>query len=298
MKRRERHQHPKDKSQRSHAEHRPPPVVSRPESGPLFVLDRTAVREIDRLAVLEFGIPSILLMENAARHVADVALEWVEEIDRPRVIIVCGHGHNGGDGLAVARHLSNAGLDVSVVLTSDESRFDGDAGVNLGIIKRMGLAVHVLDRNDAEGSLTRIAEVRGGVHLVVDAVLGTGLDRPVTGLLAGVVAAMNGMRAKGATVLAVDIPSGVDADTGEPLGAWVQADVTVTFVGLKPGFLTGVGRDSVGEVVVADIGAPRGLVERLGRRLPMLSAARRLSEHLIRLRPPPAPKKRRRRPPS
>jgi len=297
VKRRPTHKHAKSRTSAMEREGAPPPIAARPDSGPLFIMDRDAIREIDRLAVAEFGVPSILLMENAARHVSDVALEWVEEIDRPRVLVVCGHGHNGGDGLAVARHLSNAGLDVSLALTEPEERFVGDAAVHYRVARRMGLPMHTLDRRDARGDLKRMGELRGGMHLVVDAVLGTGLDRPVVGHLGATIDGITALREAGAIVLAVDLPSGMDADTGEALGRAVMAEVTVTFVGLKPGFLTPSGRLHVGEVVVADIGAPRGLIERLGKKLSPALGARRLSDHRSRLRPPPPPKPRRRRRP-
>jgi len=249
------------------------------DAPPLYVLSRDAARRLDEAASQEFLVPSILLMENAARHVADVALELVEDVDRPGALIVCGPGNNGGDGLAAARHLHNAGLHVGLLLAGPASACAGDPGVQLAIVSRMGLRPAEMDLRDPAASLARACEALPRLDLIVDAVLGTGLQRPVIEPLASLLEAMNrragprsdARRASGdapsARMLAVDVPSGLDADTGEPLGVAVAADVTVTFVGIKPGFLRLESQAWVGEVVVADIGAPRELVERFGTRI-------------------------------
>lgn len=263
-------------------------VRRKPEDhGPLFLLNREASRALDRLAHDEFGIPSIVLMENASRHVADVALDALEDVDDPSITVVCGPGHNGGDGLAAARHLSNAGVRVTIALAADPARLAGDAAAHLGIVRRMGLPI----REIAPGAAS--PDVFSGSHLIIDALLGTGLDRPVQAALAEMILAVNAARAAGALVLAVDLPSGLDADSGKVLGAAVHADLTVTFCGLKPCFLSIEGQALVGEVVVADIGAPRVLIERLGKRLPPLGTGRRLAELRGHMRPPPPPRRRR-----
>ncbi len=211
----------------------------------VFVLSRREVRELDRRAIERVAIPSIVLMENAARNATDVAVEMLEGSGGRRVLVVCGRGNNGGDGLAMARHLHNAGADVRVALVGAATGLSPDAKVHWTIVGRMGLRRGVLGRG-------RIAR---------------GLERPVEGAAREAIGAMNGLRARGCAVLGVDLPSGMDCDLGVALGAAVRADVTVTFAGLKPGFLTPAGRALAGRVVVADIGAPAELAESLGRRL-------------------------------
>lgn len=239
--------------------------MTKKSANSVFVLNRRQVRELDRRATERFGIPSIVLMENAARNATDVAIEMLESFGGRRVLIVCGRGNNGGDGLAMARHLHNAGADAAVALVGKPDGLAVDAAAHWGIVGRMGLDRVIVRTGRALRDLRRVG---GGVpDLVVDALLGTGLDREVEGLAREAVEAMNEMRKRGAAVLAVDVPSGMDCDRGEALGAGVRADVTVTFAGLKPGFLTARGRALAGRVVVADIGAPAELLESLGTRI-------------------------------
>ncbi len=242
----------------------------------VFVFSREAVREVDRRAVEEFGIPSIVLMENAAIHLADAVLNVLEDEDQEdgAVLIVAGTGNNGGDGLAAARHLANAGVPVHIVLAGAPEKARGDAATNLRIVQAMALPLTVVDEADAAGSLARVAG-KVSPAVLVDALFGTGLTGPVRGAAGALIAAINRIRADGVTVIAADLPSGLDAETGEALaetddggpGA-VQADVTVTFVGLKRGFLTLAAQGHVGDIMVADIGAPVELVASLGEELP------------------------------
>ncbi|MBL8761581.1 MAG: NAD(P)H-hydrate epimerase [Phycisphaerae bacterium] len=233
---------------------REPGRDSGPGSGAVYLVTREACRTIDRLAAGEFAMPSMVLMENAARHAADIALEMVEPIDEPSVVIVCGPGNNGGDGLAMARHLSNAGCDVRCVLTHPPVDFRGDAALQLEIVRRM----KIVCTND----MTQIGA--RGADLVVDAVLGTGLDREIAGAALAAVVEINRAGERGSRVLAVDVPTGLDCDRGVALGAAVRANVTVSFVGIKAGFAELSAQEFVGDVVVADIGAPRELIERFG----------------------------------
>ncbi len=218
-----------------------------------YILDRESVRAVDRAAVEEYGIPGIVLMENAARGLADHALRMLAEAPTspPAALIVCGSGNNGGDGYALGRHLHNASIK-TVFVKLGESRSGTDAAINREICRKMGLR---------EVPLDDIAS-HADADLIVDAVFGTGLDRPVTGPAAQAIEWINGASAP---VLAVDVPSGLDCDTGESLGTIVRADCTVTFVAKKPGLITAAAKEYVGKVVVADIGAPIELVQRLGR---------------------------------
>jgi NAD(P)H-hydrate epimerase len=235
------------------------------EAQELFVYSRAAVREVDRLAVSEYGIPSIVLMENAAFHLADIAQGLTEETTAPHVLIFCGPGNNGGDGLALARHLHNAGAEVEILLAAPVSEYKGDAATNLKIVMSMDLPMVRL-AEEAPGEASRTVD-RFAPDLVVDALLGTGITTPVKEPIAGLIGWVNSLGRKGITVMAVDIPSGLDCDSGEPLGSAVQADVTVSFVGLKKGFTSLTAQGYIGEVVVVDIGAPRELCQRLGTRL-------------------------------
>lgn len=228
--------------------------------GPVFT--RASIRELDRLALVEFGIPSILLIENAAIRIAEFAAGVMP--DGCGVLVSCGPGNNGGDGLAAARHLANAGYQVSTVLAVARDRVQGDAAVNLRIAEAMGLKVF-------EGVDQATASLgAAGPALVIDALLGTGLDRPVREPLRELIETVNGLGRAGVRVLSVDLPSGMNADTGLSAGgqdgATVRATWTVTLVGAKAGFAAPGAAEYLGEVWVADIGVPRPLVERLRMR--------------------------------
>lgn len=233
----------------------------------VYVLDRRAARRIDNDATERYGIPSVLLMENAARHLADVALEMAQGLGAPGILVVCGPGNNGGDGWGAARHLHNAGARVHVLSTIEPGRLVGDSEINAGIVARMGLPVEVLDSGDAAGAAERAGARLERADLIIDAIFGTGLDRPVDERIGALITWINGQRKNGCAVISADLPSGLDADSGEPLGVAVRADVTVTFAGLKAGFTALAAQGYIGDVVVADIGVPRELVESLGKRL-------------------------------
>jgi NAD(P)H-hydrate epimerase len=213
-----------------------------------MALTRQAVREIDRRAIEEFGIPGIVLMENAGRNAAEL-LRDLNPL-RLRVAIACGPGNNGGDGFVMARHLDRLGLTVNVYLFADPKSLSPDAAVNYRIVERMGLPITIMP--------TPSASLFQGFGWVVDALFGTGLTRAPATPFDAVIAAIN---RSGAQILAVDVPSGLDCDTGKPLGAAVRAHHTVTFVGMKEGFLYPEARPYVGEVHFADIGAPRRLID-------------------------------------
>lgn len=211
-------------------------------------LTRAAVRELDRRAIDEFGIPGIVLMENAGRNCAEILHHLNPH--RLRVAIVCGPGNNGGDGFVIARHLDRLGVSVNVWVTADPTQLPADAKTNFCIIERMKLPVNISPAITVE-TLQRFG-------WVVDALFGTGLTRALESPYDAIVDAIN---SSGAQVLAVDIPSGLDCDTGRLLGSTVRAQHTVTFVGMKSGFMNAAARPYVGKVHFADIGAPRSLVD-------------------------------------
>lgn len=215
-------------------------------------LTRQQVREVDRRAIEEFGVPGIVLMENASRNAARVAMRMLAGREKS-ALILCGGGNNGGDGLAMARHLHNCRVDVTIACTVSPEAYQGDAGINARIVRAMKLPIF-------PATAEFVASWQGG--LVVDAIFGTGLSRPGDEAFAAIVGAVE---KSALPVLAVDVPSGLDCDTGLPLGAAMKADVTVTFVARKRGFANPASGEYTGRVVVADIGAPGELVEQIAR---------------------------------
>jgi NAD(P)H-hydrate epimerase len=239
----------------------------------VFVFSRRQVRELDRLATTEFAIPSILLMENAARGISGVILDGLQGLPHPTALVVCGPGNNGGDGLAIARHLHNRGVDVAIVLAAAEGAYAADALTNLTICRKMGLPIVEGSKAPSTAIDEALARV-GDPDVIVDALLGTGLDRPAAGPTAELIGRINALKAAGSSVVAVDVPSGLDCDTGEPAvdaagtpGPAVTADLTVVLAGVKAGFLAMNAQKYVGELIVVDIGAPTELLRRLGHPL-------------------------------
>ncbi len=222
-------------------------------------LTREQVRELDRRAIEAYGIPGVVLMENAAAAIEEVVLTCLGDLPADSsVLVLCGPGNNGGDGLALARRLQNRAVPVEVFLTADDERYAGDAAVMLHIVRCMGISCSVLDLEDVE----RVLPADPKQTLIVDALLGTGLDRPVRAGVSEVVAWVKRARNAGAFVVAVDVPSGLDADSGEVLGVAVQADVTVTLAAMKPGLT--LAPEIVGRVEVGDIGVPTALLDEVG----------------------------------
>jgi NAD(P)H-hydrate epimerase len=213
-------------------------------------LTRQQVREVDRRAIEIYGVPGIVLMENAARGAVEVAWEMLER-RAENVTIVCGGGNNGGDGLAIARHLHNRGVNVQLLLAVDPEKYAGDAAINWRIVRAMGIEVGGVDQ--AAELLSPFAS-----SLIIDALFGTGLTEAPRGDSQGVIERMNGSEVP---ILAVDLPSGLDCDSGEPLGACVRATKTVTFVAEKVGFANPESRRYTGDIAVADIGCPRELID-------------------------------------
>jgi NAD(P)H-hydrate epimerase len=215
-------------------------------------LSREEVRTIDRRAIEEFGVPGIVLMENAGRGAAEVLRSLGVT---GSVVICCGKGNNGGDGFVIARHLDNAGVPVRVLLFCRPEELAGDAAIAYQIITRSGLDIVTVAMQPLDEAALRDALV--AAEWVVDALFGTGLSGPVRAPFDQVIAAIN---ASPARILAVDIPSGLDCDTGAPLGIAVRAHHTVTFVARKKGFANSASGEWLGQVHVVGIGAPRILL--------------------------------------
>lgn len=255
-------------------------------------LTREQVRALDRRAIDEYGIPSILLMENAARACADEAervlridgvsramaklrqpgskddiprnveeLErWKEKLHRATapVLVLCGPGNNGGDGFAIARTLLNRGHAVRTFYAGELSELEKagqDVQANVRLLR--GLDTEIL----ALGTAAQIKAARDDFNqtpLIIDALFGTGLTRTIEDPYRAVIEAANDAEC---AKLAVDIPSGLDADNGNVLGVCFRAESTVTFVAEKPGFHEGAGPSFCGQVTVAEIGIPRAYIE-------------------------------------
>ncbi len=203
------------------------------------------VREIERLAVEEAGLPGAELMDRAGTAAYRALVRRWPEVRR--VTVVCGAGNNGGDGFVVARRAREAGCAVRVLLVGAPGRLGRDASAMLDAMRGTGLECEPFS-----------APVLAGV--VVDALFGIGLSRPVGGAAAAAIDAMN---AAGAPILAVDVPSGIDADTGSARGAAVRASLTVTFLAPKRGLLTGAGPDHCGCVECDTLGVPPSLLDRV-----------------------------------
>jgi NAD(P)H-hydrate epimerase len=214
-------------------------------------LSRDQIREVERRAIEEYGVPEIVLMENAGRDAAELLIELGS---KGLVTICCGRGNNGGDGLVIARHLDNRGLPVHVVqLGKPETPA---AKTNYQIVRRSGLPLTLLELTGPIADQFR--NLIAPAEWVVDALFGTGLRGPLRSPFDQAVMAIN---ARTALVLAVDIPSGLDCDTGIHDGACVRADYTATFVAPKKGFDVPEAAAWLGQVHVLDIGAPRRCLE-------------------------------------
>jgi NAD(P)H-hydrate epimerase len=259
------------------------------------VLTRDQVRRVDALAIERYGMSGLVLMENAGRGAVDallafdpsllngsnspptgpprgpgsaaerlptsnpegVALQLAANPERqaaPQVVILCGKGNNAGDGFVIARHLEIRGVAVRVLLLAPPNELTGDAKANFAILQHADVPIVDVSVGSLESHLNQYA---AGAAWLVDALLGTGATGEPREPYA---AAIRWMNAQPARRLAVDLPSGLDCDTGEPANATVRADLTATFVAAKPGFLTVQAKPYVGELRIIDIGVPPRLV--------------------------------------
>lgn len=218
---------------------------------PNRTLTRTQVRDIDRRAIEEYGLAGVVLMENAGRGAVDVLCR--RGCSGP-VVICAGKGNNGGDGFVMARHLAILGIDMQVILCCPPDQLQGDAAINYRVLQRAGIAGRVLG---IEVTAAELDTVLAGADWIVDALLGTGTQGVIRDPYAAVIAAIN---RSGQRVLAVDLPSGMDCDTGQPCGICIRATVTATFVARKPGFDAEGAGLLTGAVEVVDIGVPPQLL--------------------------------------
>jgi len=220
------------------------------------ILTASQMQRIDRLTTERYGVPSLTLMENAGRRMVEFLSERFAPLERQRIAILCGRGNNGGDGLVVARMLREQGLRPRVLLFADPGKVSGDAAANLGRLADSGMP-EVVSSLDAWQPIKAGLE---GTTLLVDALLGTGLTKPLGGMLLQVVREVNAELAS-AQVVAVDLPSGISADSGELTGEYMRADFSVTFTAPKIAHVFPPAGECVGKWVVRQIGTPPEALE-------------------------------------
>lgn len=233
-----------------------------------LVLTREQVRRVDAIAIERYGISGLVLMENAGRGAVKALLAFDAALGEgsspegraprlagePAVAILCGKGNNAGDGFVIARHLEIRGVAVRVMLLAAASELAGDALANYAILQKCD--VPIVDVSQGDGTALLDEHARGAVWLV-DALLGTGATGEPREPFA---TAIRWMNAQPARRLAIDVPSGLDCDSGVAAATTVRADLTVTFAAAKPGLLVSQAAAYVGELIVADIGVPPRLV--------------------------------------
>jgi hydroxyethylthiazole kinase-like uncharacterized protein yjeF len=218
-----------------------------------IVLNAAEMAQIDRTTIEEIQIPGVVLMENAGRGVVTEIVNFLGNVTGKQILIFCGKGNNGGDGYVIARHLYNQGARVAVFLAGEKDKIKGDALINLKILENMGIEINEI------ASLGQIP-VFPHIDLVVDALLGTGVTGPVVGFLAELIDFMNRLSVP---IISVDLPSGMETDTGAVCGACIKAEMTVTMAHLKTGLLFSPARDLAGKIVVVDISVPPAVSARL-----------------------------------
>jgi len=230
------------------------------------VLNAAQMREADRRTIQDIGIPSLVLMENAGRQAVAAMEAAFADLTERRVAVLCGRGNNGGDGFVVARTLIQRGVDVSVFLIGQVSEVRGDARTNLEVLGRLGLTV--VEISDSQAWELHFSEI-SDCTLIVDAIFGTGLNAPIAGLLETVVADVN---ASGIPVVAIDLPSGLSADSHEPIGDSIDAAMTVTLAAPKLALVLPPSETRAGDIVIADIGIPSEVIDTLdGPRVELLT---------------------------
>lgn len=226
----------------------------------MYLVTAREMREMDRLTIESFGLPGRLLMETAGRGAVDFFLETFQDCSGKRVGVMAGRGNNGGDGFVMARHLAESGMRVTVFLLAKKTDVKGDAAANLELLAPLGIPV--VELPDSETFRRYAAELRHQ-GIWIDAILGTGLNAEVTTYFKEVITFIN---ESAKPVFCVDIPSGLDADTGRPLGICIRGTATATFGFPKIGHLSHPGISHTGRLKVVDIGIPNIISQQVGPR--------------------------------
>ncbi|MCH9757079.1 MAG: NAD(P)H-hydrate epimerase [Gammaproteobacteria bacterium] len=216
-----------------------------------LILSRNQAKALDKLAMEDYGIPGIVLMENAGRGIVDRFLMYQPH---GNITICCGKGNNGGDGFVVARYLSEAHYQVHILLFADPSEITGDAKINYDIIVKLGVPITIVSEEKTQAMMPVLTDA----DWIIDALFGTGLQGVVQAPFDEVIRLINHANKK---VLSIDIPSGLDCDTGKPLGVAIKAHVTVSMVGFKKGFCNVESKTYLGKIDTVDIGIPNILIQ-------------------------------------
>jgi hydroxyethylthiazole kinase-like uncharacterized protein yjeF len=211
-----------------------------------IVLNASEMAQVDRTTIEDIQIPGVVLMENAGCGVVEEIERFLGDVFDKQFVIFCGKGNNGGDGYVIARHLYNRGAKVAVLLAGEKEKIKGDALINLKILENMAIEAREIASLEQIPSFPQL-------DLIVDALLGTGVTGPVVGFLGELIDFMNSLDAP---IISVDLPSGMETDTGAVHGACIKAEMTVTMAHLKTGLMFSPGRDLAGEIVVVDISVP------------------------------------------
>jgi ADP-dependent NAD(P)H-hydrate dehydratase / NAD(P)H-hydrate epimerase len=221
------------------------------------ILNASQMRDADRRTIDEIGVPSIVLMENAGRQVVAAIEMHFADLELERVAVLCGRGNNGGDGFVVARTLHQRGVEAPVFVIGEIDGIKGDARTNLEILGQLGMSVvEITDEQAWELHFSEISRC----DLIVDAIFGTGLRKPISGMLETIVADVNG---SSVPVVAVDLPTGLSADTHEVRGDCINATLTVTLAAPKLPLALPPAERRAGDLVIADIGIPAEVIEGL-----------------------------------
>ena len=231
----------------------------------MHLVTANEMQTMDQLTIEEYGIPGQVLMENAARSATRIMLQTFELSATTKIGVAAGRGNNGGDGFVMARYLSQRGFPATVYLLTQRDAVQGDARANLDLLN--DIRVPIVEIPDQQAFESQIMAMRHE-HVWIDAILGTGLKSDVKGYYRSVIESINGFNRP---VLAVDIPSGVNSDTGQPCGVCIQADVTVTFGLAKLGHIQYPGADFSGDLHIIDIGIPNFIVDRVAPKQNLLT---------------------------
>ena len=226
----------------------------------MWLVTADQMQDMDRMAIKSFGIPGLVLMENAGRGAFNMLLKKFTDIQTKKIAVMAGRGNNGGDGFVIARYLMEKGIFVTAFLLSSKNRVTGDAKVNMELFQKLCTRSHtcsiieIPDADTFKRQKTRILHH----DLFIDAVLGTGLNSDVRGFFRDAIELIN---SSGKPIFSIDIPSGLHSDTGQPLGVAVKADATATFAFAKAGHILYPGNSYTGDLEVVDIGIPKYIAQ-------------------------------------
>jgi len=224
----------------------------------MYLVTANEMQKMDRLTIESFGLPGRILMENAGRGATQFFLEKFKGAENKKIGVIAGRGNNGGDGFVIARYLAQKGISVTVYLLSEHQKVSGDAAANLRLLSP--LKIPVIEMPDIKSFSAHETAMRHEA-IWIDAILGTGLRSDVKGFFKNVIDFINRLNKP---VFAVDIPSGLNSDTGQPCGACVRADATATFAFAKPGHFLFPGADYTGNLEIIDIGVPPHIANDVG----------------------------------